>query len=131
MPPRLAGKVAPKPRQARQQMLQLRQFHLQFAFARPGALRENIQNQRRAVQHLAAENFFQIAALRGRQFVVEDHRVHTSLRQNSANSAALPVPMKVAGHGRLQLLRALAHDRAAGGGGQFGQFIQGIARSPA
>ena len=60
----LPGEVAPKAGQARQQMLQLRQFDLQFAFPRARPLRENIQNQRGAVQHLAAEDIFQIPALR-------------------------------------------------------------------
>ena len=54
----------------------LRQFDLHLAFARAGALRENIENQRRAVENFAVENFFQVAALRGRKFVVENHRVH-------------------------------------------------------
>src|SRR2546430_17229256 len=56
-------------------MLQLRQLNLKFAFARPGALREDVENQRRAVEHFALENLFQVAALRGRKFVVEDHRI--------------------------------------------------------
>ena len=48
-----------------QQMLELRQFDLQLAFARPGALREDVENQRRAVEDFAVENFFERAALRG------------------------------------------------------------------
>ena len=43
----LPRQVAPEPRQPRQQMLQLRQFDLQLAFARAGALREDVQDQRR------------------------------------------------------------------------------------
>jgi len=38
----LPGQVAPEPRQARQQMLQLSQFNLEFALFRAGALGENI-----------------------------------------------------------------------------------------
>ena len=75
----LPRKVAPETRQARQQMLQLRQFDLQFAFARAGALGENIQNQRRAVEHLAVEDFFQVAALRGGKLVVEDDGIDVVL----------------------------------------------------
>ena len=32
-----------------------------------------------------------------------------------------------AGDGRFQFLRAVADDFGAGGGGQFGKFVQGIA----
>ncbi len=76
MPPRLPRQVAPESRESRQQMLQLREFDLQFAFARAGALREDVENQRRAIQDFAVEDFFQVAALRGRKFIVENHRVH-------------------------------------------------------
>ena len=73
---RLPRQVAPEPRQARQQMLELRQLDLQLAFARAGALGEDVENQRRAVQDFAVENLFEVAALRGRQFVVENDGVH-------------------------------------------------------
>ena len=95
--------MAPKAGQARQQMLQLGQFHLQFAFARAGALRENVQDQRRAVQHLAAEDLFQIAALRGGKLIVEHHRIHVLFAAKPANSSALPLPMKVPADGGLRV----------------------------
>ena len=60
-----------------------------------GALRENIKDQRRAVQHLAIEDFFQVAALRGGKLVVEHHRVNIIGRAEAGKFAALPVPMKV------------------------------------
>ena len=72
----LPRQVAPKPREPRQQMLKLRQLDLQLAFARAGALREDVENQRRAVENFAVENFFEVAALRRRKVVVENHRVH-------------------------------------------------------
>ena len=71
----LTGQVAPEPRQPRQQMLQLRQFNLQFALFRSCALRENVEDQRSPVQYLAVEHPFQIAALGGRKFVVKDDGV--------------------------------------------------------
>src|SRR6266700_8327412 len=49
----LPGQVAPEPRQARQQMLELRQFDLQLAFSRAGALGENIEDERGAIENLA------------------------------------------------------------------------------
>ena len=103
MPPVLPGEVAPKPRQARQQMLQLRQFHLQFAFARPGALRENIQDQRRAVQHLAAEDLFQIPALR-RGKSSSNTTVSTRWPAESGELLRFAAADERAGYRRFQLL---------------------------
>ena len=44
---------------------------MQPAFLRAGAAGENCQNQPYPVQYAALEDFFQIAFLRGRKFVVE------------------------------------------------------------
>jgi hypothetical protein len=43
-------------------MLELRELDLQLAFARAGSLRENVENQRRAVEDLALERLLQVAA---------------------------------------------------------------------
>src|SRR4030095_16576639 len=59
----LPREVAPKPREPWQQMLKLREFNLEFAFARAGALRENVEDERGAVEHFAFKNLFQVAAL--------------------------------------------------------------------
>ena len=127
----LPRQVAPEPRQARQQMLQLRQFDLQLAFARAGALREDVENERRAVEHLAVENLFQVAALRGRKFVVEDDGVDVVPGGSSCGEfLGLAFADVGGGAGRLQLLNAVADDFAAGGGGQFGKFLQRIAQTP-
>jgi len=66
--------VRPAAHQARRQVLQLRQFHLQLAFAGLRALGEDAQDQLGAVEHLAAEFPLEIALLAGRQFMIEDHR---------------------------------------------------------
>src|SRR5688572_30231579 len=52
----LAGQMAPKTRQPRAKMLQLRELDLQFAFASAGALSKNIEDQSGSIQHLALEN---------------------------------------------------------------------------
>ena len=56
--------------QARQTVLQLRQFDLQFALGRTCALCENIKYQRRSVYHAAVENLFKFAYLRTFEFIV-------------------------------------------------------------
>ena len=73
MPPPSRDIAAPWPVKPRQQIIQLRQLHLQLAFARAGAPGENIQDQLGAVDDLDVQRFFQIALLGGRQIVVEDH----------------------------------------------------------
>jgi len=56
-------------------VLQLRELDLQLALERAGTLRENIKDQRSAIQDFAVEYPFQIAALGRGKFVVEDHCV--------------------------------------------------------
>lgn len=52
--------------------MQLRQFDLQLAFVTAGALRENIENEARAIHHAAVERNLEIALLRGRERVIEN-----------------------------------------------------------
>ena len=58
-------------RQTRQNVLVLRQLDLQLALAGARTLRENIEDERRAVEYRATGQLFQIAHLRRRQLVVE------------------------------------------------------------
>ena len=124
----LPGQVAPVPRQAREQVMQLREFNLQLALAGAGALRENVENQRSAVEHLAIEHDFEIAALSGGKFIVKNDGVHVFPAAMLGEFSGLAAADERGGKGRLQFLRAVADDFAAGGGGQFGKFIEGIAR---
>ena len=108
-------------------MLKLRQLNLQLAFARAGALREDVENQRRAVENFAVEDFFEVAALRGRKIVVKNHGVHvlppTEIREFSRLALADE-------RGRIQrfcFLPAVAHDFAARRCGQFTKFGERIA----
>ena len=72
-------------RQPRQLVLHLRQLDLQLALARRGAHGENIQNQRRAVHHAAADDLLQIAHLRARQFVVHDQQIDIRALHHQGN----------------------------------------------
>ena len=67
--------MRPHARQARQQVLVLRQLHLQLALARLGALGKDVEDQARAVEHAHAEFFLQHAHLRRGQFVVKYREV--------------------------------------------------------
>ena len=71
---RLAHQMRPHAGQTWQDILVLRQFNLQLALTRAGALRENVQNQRRAIEHGAFGQLLKVARLRRRQLIVEQHQ---------------------------------------------------------
>ncbi len=70
----LSLKVGPAPHQAGAHVLQLCQFHLQFALVGTGALRENVQNEPGAVQHATLELPLKVTLLAGAQCVIENHQ---------------------------------------------------------
>ena len=70
----LTRQVGPHPRQARQQILQLRELDLKPAFPAPGTLREDVENKLGPIEHLARKKIFQVPSLRRRKLVVENHR---------------------------------------------------------
>ena len=88
-------------------MLKLRQFDLQLAFLRAGALREDIEDQRGAVENLAIEDVFQVAALRGGKFVVENDGVHVVPLAIRGEFVRLAAADERGGIGRFQFLRAV------------------------
>jgi hypothetical protein len=61
------------PGEARQPVVQLRQLHLQAAFARPRARCKDVQNELGPVDDLGVYGLFEVALLGGREVVVEDH----------------------------------------------------------
>ena len=61
--------------QPRQQVVQLRQLHLHLALAGTRMQREDVQDQRRPVDHLHAQPLLERAQLSGRQLLVQDHGV--------------------------------------------------------
>ena len=68
-----AFEVLPLPTQPWQQVLVLRKLHLQRRLAGARAAREDVEDQRAAVQHLDFERRFEVQLLRGRKLLVEDH----------------------------------------------------------
>ena len=118
--------MAPEPGEARQQVLELGEFDLQLALLRAGALGENIQNQRRAVEHLAIEDAFEIAALGGGKLVVENDGIDLLAPAMPGKFAGFAAADEGAGDRSIEFLGAVAHDFTAGGGGQFGKLVKGI-----
>ena len=83
MPPPSRDSAAPGADQPRQQVLQLRQLDLQLAFARPRAPGEDVENQLRAIDDLAADRLLDLPQLRRRQLVVEDDDVDVASRRTT------------------------------------------------
>ena len=79
MPPPSRDSAAPDADEPRQQVFQLRELDLQLAFARPRAAREDVEDELRAIDDLAADRFFDLPQLRRRQLVVEDDDVGVGL----------------------------------------------------
>ena len=114
----------PHSRQSRQQILQLRELNLQSAFATARALRENVENQLRAIEHFAGKEGFQIAPLRRRKFVIENHRCHLSILQCRLERFGFAFA-DVVGRGRLlQFLSDRIDNFRAGGIRQLRQFVE-------
>ena len=74
--PRQRGAGADEPRQ---QVFQLGELDLQLAFARPRAPREDVEDELRPIDDLAADRLFDVAQLRRRQLIVEDDDVDVGL----------------------------------------------------
>ena len=64
--------VLPLPAQPRQQVLVLREFHLQRRLPGARAAGKDVEDQRTAVDHLHLQRGFKVQLLRRRQLLVED-----------------------------------------------------------
>ncbi len=126
----LAREVRPHAREAREEVLELREFDLESAFAGAGALSEDVENELSAVEHLARGEFLEIAALRGREFVVENDGGRVLCPALAGDLLGLALA-DVIGRGRLfELLDDGIDDLRAGGGGEFAGVRKGSLRGP-
>ena len=116
------------PGKPRQQIIQLRQLHLQLAFARARVHGENIQNQLRAVNHAACRcpSPYCAAARESRLWST----ITSGTWRSSASariSSSLPRPTSVAGSSASRTCRMLPAIFAPARFGQLVQFFQRIA----
>jgi hypothetical protein len=111
-------------------MFELRQFDLQLAFPRAGALRKDIENERRAIEHLALENFFQVARLRPSEFIVENDSIHLLFLAPGREFGGLASTNEGACKEPVQFLRGSAGNDAASGLRQLGKFFERILNVP-
>jgi hypothetical protein len=105
-------------------MLQLRQFNLQLSFFRSGALRENVEDQRRPIQDFAVKYPLQIAALSRRKFVIKDDGVDVRAAAMLGEFIRLAFANESRSAGRSHPLQTIPDDLSSGSGGQFGKFFQ-------
>ena len=124
MPPPSRDSAVARPDQPRQQVLQLRELDLQLAFARPRAPREDVEDQLRAVDDLAADLLFDLPQLRRRQLVVEDDDVDVGLGARRGERLDLAGAEEGRRIGLRPLLQHAQHDLGAGGLGQAGELVE-------
>src|SRR6185436_15378794 len=108
----------------RQQVLELRELDLQLALARPRPPREDVENQLRAVDDLAADLFLDLAQLRRRQLVVEDDDVDGGFRRRRGQALHLARAEERRRIGLGALLEDPERDLGAGRLREPGQLVE-------
>ena len=84
--------VLPHPAHARQVVLELRELDLQLALGRDGVLREDVEDQLRAVDDSRVERVLEVALLRRVELVVDDHALGARLAEADFSSSSFPLP---------------------------------------
>ena len=118
--------MRPHADEPRQQILVLRQLHLQAALLRLGPLGEDVQNEAAAVQHLHAAKLRQYTYLGGRQVVVEDDHGGVAVVHHAPDLLHLALADKAVGVGLLPALKDRPHRLAAGRLHQRAQLRQAL-----
>ena len=122
-----AGKFLAASGEARQQVIQLRELHLQLAFAGARVAGKNIENQLGAVNHARADAFLHIAELHGSEVVIHDHQRHVPHFGFDADFIELAAAHQRGGVQSVAHLHHAAGDFCSGAFGQLGELQQRIA----
>ena len=112
------------------QMVQLRQLHLQFTLLRLGAFGKNRQNQTHTVEDAALQDFFQIALLRRRQFMVEHRQADVVQLHRRRQLFRLTRADEISRMRLVALGGFPQHQLAACRRDQFRRLVQGRLKSP-
>ena len=95
MPPFCRSRWVQPPASRVDRCVELRELDLQLAFGAARALREDVEDEARAVDDAAFERLLEVALLHAGQRVVEDDEVGVGLAPRSAAiSSTLPLPAK-------------------------------------
>src|SRR5690242_14884674 len=104
-------------------MLKLSQFNLEFALPRSRPLSEDIEDQRRAIEHFTVKDSLEISALRRGQFVVENNGINLSLLATSSEFVSFACADESPRAWSRHLLKALADDLTPCASSQLRQFV--------
>jgi len=114
-----ARHLRPVSRQARQEVVELREFHLQLTFPGAGVPGENIQNDLGAIDDTAVSRAFNVALLCGGEFTIEDEQVGSCACRQLPNFIQLAAADERGGIQPLARLENPVLDRGAGALGEF------------
>src|SRR5712664_994978 len=110
--------VGPHARQARQQILELRQLDLQLRFVAARARREDVENDLGAVHHAHAEALLELDALHRREALVEQQQRRAGRGQLVLQRFDLALAEIEVGRGGVDPLDGATNDLGTGGVGQ-------------
>ena len=108
----------------REQVLELRELDLPLSFLGSRAPGEDVENELRPVEHLPLDERLDIAELRRRELVVEDHHVDVCFVAGERDQIELALSDEGRRVGPRPLLRHTQGDIGAGGVGEAGQFLE-------
>ncbi len=117
-------KVGRRPHQTRPLIRQMRQFDLQDAFPGRRPLPENIEDQRRPVDYLAAPLALQVALLHRRQRGIDDDDVDTLVLDDRVEVLHVPATQKRRRLALAQRQDRLMHHDEPDRGGQTDSLLQ-------
>ncbi len=127
----LALQVGPAADQPRGHVAQLRQFHLQLAFVAVRTLGEDVQDQAGAVDHPALQELLQVALLRRRQGMVDQHQVGAGGLGGRLDLVQLAGADQDRRVGTVDPRGQGGRDAGPGRTGQVGEFLQHVFFQPA
>jgi len=102
-------------------LLELRELHFQLAFVAARALREDVEDQPGAVEHATFDELLEVAFLRRRQRVVEQHQFGTVLGGQRADLVRLAAADEVT---RIRPVTPPADIGHRNGAGRTGQLLE-------
>ena len=112
----------------RQGVLKLGQLDLQLAFVSSRAMREDVEDELRAIDHAPAGDLLEVSGLAWRDLVVDDHDGRAGLLRSAGQELGLAAADQRGRIGSAALLHDTQHDVSARRSRQAGQFVQGDVR---
>src|SRR3989442_2392550 len=119
-----AGEVRPHAGEPGQEVLELRQLHLQLRLGRARARREDVEDDLGAVHHPHREHLLEVRSLYRRQRLVEQHQRGAHAVEHTLQLLDLALPEVEVGCGSLDSLVGPPDDRSAGRVRQPSQPVQ-------